>query len=259
MEHLSGKVPATPQEKQQLESEGFLKCRVPHCEYMISPQEYEAAENDSYYFKCPSCKITYQLMASTPFAVQNGGIVPNPDDEGFGDPVEGINRNWETFVGLTMKNQGDIGEDLVKNLKTLGDYGPITSWSKDYNDPIDGTAGEWAIEVKTVNVDALNHRFVPGGPTIRGRMIERAKELGCKGILGILVMLDYRKSVADIYGMEMPLDPWTTSGGRTVQGPVAYRKHNGQHLIAEVPFKNPFMNPAEKEPVGYNVYEDIPF
>jgi hypothetical protein len=65
-------------------------------------------------------------------------------------------------------------------------------------------------------------------------------------------MLDYRKSVADIYLMEMPLDPWVTQGGLNVQGPVSYRTHNGQHLIAEIPFDNPFLNPRSDEPQPYD-------
>ena len=259
MEHLSGKVPATPQEQQTLESEGFIKCRVPTCDYMLAPQDYESAEDNDYYFSCPKCKHTYQLIAPTPFSINDqGGVVANPFEQIPGENIEGINRDYETFIGLTMKQQGDIGENLVKNMKTLGDYGPITWWSETYNDPIDGGAGPWAIEVKTLCIDVKNHRFVPGNTPRKEAMVARAKQLGFSGILGVLVLLDYRRSVADIYTMEMPLTPWKAQNGRMVQGPVAYRKHNGQQLVAEIPFDNPFLNPNTEAP-KYNVDEGIPF
>ncbi len=260
MEHLSGKVPATPQERQQLEAEGFIKCRVPTCDYMIAPQDYESAEDDDYFFSCPKCKHTYQLLAPTPFTMnEEGAITPNAQPGQFGENIEGINRDYETFVGLTMKQQGDIGEEIVKNMKTLGDYGPITWWSTDYNDPIDGGAGPWGIEVKTLCIDVNNHRFIPGNPTRKDAMVARAQQLGFSGILGVLVLLDYRKSAADIYTMEMPLTPWKAQNGRMVQGPVAFRKHNGQQLVAEIPFNNPFLNPTTEAPKGHDAFEDIPF
>jgi hypothetical protein len=265
IKRFAGKVPETPQERQQLTNEGWLPCRIPTCDYMLAPQDYESAEDNDYYFSCPNCKKTYELIAPTPFSIdQQGRAIANPDaaNNPHGEPIPGIkNRQYETFVGLTMKQQGDIGENIVKGLKVLGDYGQITWWSSNYNDPIDGGAGEWAIEVKTLCIDVNNHRFIPGNVERKDKMVARATELGFKGILGVLVLLDYRRSVADIYTMEMPLGPWIAQNGKPVQGPVAFRKHNGQQLLTEIPFDNPFLNPNFNDPQGYKVYneDDIPF
>lgn len=251
---LAGQTPKTEQERQQLEDEGFIKCRNPVCSYYIAPFEYEAMENEGYHFSCPSCKMTYPLLDPTPFRIQNGGVQGNPYEN---PDVEGIRyRDYETFVGLSMKEQGDIGEGVIKNLKNLGDYGPITWWSDTYNDPIDGGAGDWAIEVKTLCIDVKNHRFIPGPQPRKEQMIARAKELGFSGILGVLVILDYRRSVADIYVKEMPLEPWIhPRNKREIAGPFAYRTGNEEKFLAEIPFDNPFLNPQSDEPQS----SDIPF
>lgn len=254
-----GQVVQSPQQQQTLEDQGWLKCRTPTCNYMLSPEEVSDMEDRNHFFSCPSCKVTYPLLDPTPFHMQGGGITGNPNPQGQ-EPVEGINRNWETIVGLSMRDQGKLAEDVVREMKTIPGYGPITWWSENYNDPIDGGAGEWGIEVKAICIDAKNHRFVPGSTKRKDDMIARATELGFKGILGTLVILDYRRSVADVYTMEMPLDPWVTKGNRPVQGPVAFRKHNGEHLVAEIPFNNPFLNPRSPEPQTFaHTGDDIPF
>lgn len=259
MQHEAGQVARTPQEAKQLAAEDYLKCRNPTCNYFISPVELESMEQDGYYFSCPKCKRTYPLLDPAPFTIRNGAAVGNPQAQG--QEAQGIkNRNYETQVGLTMKEQGDIAEDLVQGLKTIPGYGPITWWSQTYNDPIDGGCGQWGVEVKAICIDAKNHRFIPGHKARKEQMIARAQELGFKGVLGVLVILDYRRSVADIYTMEMPNEQWTTQAGRQTQGPVAFRSHNGQHLVAEVPFKNPFLNPQNTEPQVYeHTGDDIPF
>jgi hypothetical protein len=258
-----GQVAKSPQEVQQLEAEDFLKCRNPVCQYYLSPQDVSAVEDQDYFFSCPNCKLTYPLMDPTPFVVQKGQVKGNPAPAHWYDQEPGLgikNREYETVIGLTMKQQGDIAEGLVQGLKEIPGYGPITWWSETYNDPIDGGCGDWAIEVKAICIDAKNHRFIPGPPKRKGEMIARAQELGFSGIIGMLVILDYRRSVADIYSMEMPLDPWKDQTGRERQGPVAFRKHNGQHLVAEVPFANPFLNPASPEPQTFqHTGDDIPF
>lgn len=244
------RAPQGPQ-TQQLEHAGFIKCANPVCDYWLSPEEQSDLGDG--YFSCPVCKKTYNFMDPTPFGGNYGA-----------EQKMGMDLKPQTFAGLSMKHQGDVAEALVQQQGTLGAYGKITWWSSDYNDPIDGGAGDWAIEVKAICIDAKNHRFVPGTTTRRGNMVKRAQELGFKGILGVLVILDYRRSLADIYAMEMPLQPWTTQGGRKVQGPVSYRKHNGQQLIAEVPFDNPFLDPnfhaapMVPDPKAW-AQDDIPF
>jgi hypothetical protein len=249
----AGEVAQTPQDIQRLESEDFLKCRNPRCDYWLSPEDFQEYEDDPY-FSCPRCKMTYPLLDPTPFGNLSGHQDFNEQNLG---PAQ-RQQMGETFVGLTMKQQGDIGEQVVQEMKEIPGYGPITWWSNEYNDPIDGGCGKWAIEVKTICIDIRNHRFIPGPKYRKQQMVERAGELGFKGILGLLVIVDYRSSLADVYLMEMPLGPWVTQGNRPVQGPVAYRKQNAMQLVKEVPFKNPFMDPNNPEPQVQKPTE-IPF
>jgi hypothetical protein len=116
---------------------------------------------------------------------------------------------------------------------------------------------EWGIEVKTLGYDATHHRFVPGRPKEKSDKNAMAAARGLKGILGILVLLNYRTSKADIYAREFPVDIAAGTGVGT------FRSRNAQHLIAEVPFANPFMDPAHPAPHGPNTQqpaeEAIPF
>lgn len=263
METVSGVVADNPQEIQSLQQEGFIKCRNPMCDYWVSPQEQTSMEeNENHTFTCPRCKLTYPLLDPIAFQNQAGRIVPTqPQDEYEREEPLGIaNRNYETTVGLSRKELGDLGEGVVKNLGQIPGYGPLTWWHPEYHLPIDGGTKDFAVEVKTIVIDVQNHRFVPGLPKRKEDMMTVAREKGYSAILGVLVILDFRRSLADVYAMEMPLDPWVTQGGRPVQGPVAYRKHNGEKLVAEVPFENPFLNPANPEPQKYDLTgDDIPW
>lgn len=221
-----------PQQVPALEAQGYHKCLNPRCSAWFTPEEME-----QFTISCPVCKMTYKPSTYAPFGA-----------EGAQEEDHDANREYSTQVGLSMKEQGDIGEEIVKSQKVVPGYGAITWTSGTYNDPIDLATKEWAIEVKTICIDTKNHRFIPGSRKRKEDMINRAKELGYEQILGLLVIVDYRTSMANVYAMEMPLEPWKAQNGQTVQGPVAFRKHNGQHLIEEVPFKNPFMDPNNSEP-----------
>jgi hypothetical protein len=263
METLAGIVADNPQQITELQQQGFTKCRNPMCDYWLSPEE-EQGLSGRYTFTCPRCKITYPLLEAAPFRIgAQGGVEGNETEDDYDEPLGIANRNYETSVGLSRKELGQLGEKVVGDLKTIPGYGPITWWSPVYHNPIDGGTEDFAIEVKTVVIDVQNHRFVPGEPERKEAMIAKAESMGYKAILGILVILDFRRSVADIYAMEMPLGPWVTQGNRPVQGPVAYRKHNGQKLVAEVPFQNPFLNPSNPQPeptaLSEGLTPDTPF
>src|SRR5690606_5728259 len=151
-----------PARAAQLEQAGYLKCRNPTCNWWISPEELSDMEGEGFFFSCPNCKLTYPLMDPTPLWINSGQIegTPYENPEGY---IPGVaNRNYETLGGLTRRQQGQIAEQIVQELREIPGYGPITGWSENYNDPIDGGAGEWAIEVKALCIDVRNHRFIPG-------------------------------------------------------------------------------------------------
>jgi hypothetical protein len=155
-----------------------------------------------------------------------------------------------------MADQAQIGENLIRAQGELPGYGPITWWhpgDATSRSPLDGATKDWGIEVKTIGYDSLHHRFIPGRPMEKEAKNSQAAEMGLQGILGILVVLDYRRDVADIYAKEMPIGPWQTSTGQALYGVASFRKSSAQHLIAEVPFDSPFKDPNNPAPAAYSM------
>lgn len=248
-------------QEQHYEQMGYSHCpgkkRNGPCPFYLSPQAVQAVTEQGGYFTCPVCLKSFNLVHSEPW------VRPDYDYEYHG----GI----PSKSGLSVNDVGQIGEDLIKNL-TLPKYGPF-EWFHEGGStgrsPLDAATKDWGVEIKTVLYDTMNHRFVPGGTRSRvlGRDYderaaknEAAAKAGKLGILGLLVILDMRRSVADIYAKEMPLAGWQTSQGRSMSGIAAFRSNTAEHLIMEVPFKNPYMDPNDPSPVSPFKQEDaIPF
>ena len=242
-----GLVAKTPEEAQALQAVGYQACygdrkisvRNPApgqkksvqspCEFHISPEAQMYVQDKGGYYTCPRCGQSHDLMHDLPWH----GMTEDQFKPGGG-----------TKIGLHMKEQGDIGEDLVFSLKQLPGYGPITWKSPTYNSPLDMATDEWGIEVKTLGYDAIHHRFVPGRPKEKMEKNEMAVARNLKGVLGVLVLLNYRTGLADIYVREYPVDP---AAGK---GVGSFRSHNATHLVAEVPFHNVCMDPAHPAPTS---------
>lgn len=240
---------------QQLEAQGYWKCPGKRadgqpCDFWLDPAQKNQIEHSNGYFTCPRCQHSFDLMDELP----SHGLTGAPE----GVEPEAFTAGGKTRIGLPLGDQGQIGENIVAKLGELPGYGPITWWhpgGATSASPLDGSTAEWGIEVKTLNYDNLHHRFAPGGE--RGDLNiqdknNMAQEMGLKGVLGVLVMLDYRRDVADIYVKEMPLDPWRNAQGKWQQGVAQFRKNTAQHLVAEVPFPNPYKNPDNPAPVQYD-------
>lgn len=244
----------TPEEQEQLQGVGYQQCygklrdktggieTLKPCDFHISPEAQSIVQDKGGYFTCPRCYQSGDLMHDLPW---------------HGAPEEDFNQDafsagGGTKIGLSLKEQAQIGEDLVEKLGELPGYGPIT-WVHPggavAHSPLDMATNEWGIEVKTLGYDTIHHRFIPGRAAEKADKDAMAAARGLKGVLGILVLLNYRKSVADIYAREFP----------TERGVGTFRSLNSQHLIAEVPFKNPFMDPAHPAPHGPNTAEPMPF
>jgi hypothetical protein len=236
-----GLVAKTPEEQQNLQSAGYQPCYgtrrsngmgVP-CDFHIAPEAQQQVADKGGYYTCPRCRESYDLMSDLPWH--------GASDEQFN--AEGFSAGGGTRIGLSLKDQGQIGEDLVSNLPELPGYGPIVWRSNSYNSPLDMATKDWGIEVKTLGYDAIHHRFIPGRPQEKIDKNEMAVAKGYKGVLGVLVLLNYRTSKADIFVKEYPVNL------ATGQGVGAFRSGSGQHLVAEVPFKNPFMRPEHPAPI----------
>lgn len=247
----------------QLEAAGYVKCLTPRtrtgmaCNFFLSPEAQSSVEDQGGgYYTCPVCNVTHDLLHEIPWH----GITD--EDEIRRNQLKDQSRNqWKagggTRIGVTMRSQGQQGEDLVRSMGEIPGYGPIDWWSEDYNSPLDGTTKDYGIEVKTVGYDAWHHRFIPGKPEEKDAKIEHATRLGKKGILGVLVLLDYRRSVADIFVRKFT----------TEEGIKTFRSNqltNVDHAVKEIPFKNPLMTPESPEPMvvpGHSAFaeDDLPF
>lgn len=253
LSHDDGLLARTPEDAQQAEAAGYVQCATPKasvgpgrgnpCQFYISPETQSALQQQGGYYTCPSCHHSHDFLHEMPWH----GV---PSDEY--NPDE-FNAGGTTRIGLKMDVQGQIGEDLVQKLGEIPGYGPITWWHEGdaaANSPLDGATKGWGLEVKTLGYDATHHRFVPGRVKEKADKDQMAKRMGKQGVLGVLVLLDYRRSVADIYVREFPLE----------RGIGTFRTSQGgtQKLVAEVPFKNPLMDPHDPSP-HVDKKDDIPF
>jgi tRNA nucleotidyltransferase (CCA-adding enzyme) len=244
----------------QLEADGFVKCRNPLCNFYNAPEvshaylgimdDIENGMGDPVQLEhtCPWCGFKYNYAAVPGAKANNKKFAP-----GGG-----------TVVGLSLDDMGELGEQLVQQVgKTdLAGYGPILWWSKYKNSALDGMVQDWGIEVKAVNWNAENKRFIVApkdratknqaaqdpkyfadilGDTELGELIDRMK-IKPKGILGILVLLDFETSRADIYAREFPLTTWYARG-KPYKGVVHFRHHTAVPIYQNVPFDNPLPNP----------------
>jgi hypothetical protein len=250
-------IPAvSPEHAESLKNSDYAPCANSQCNFHIAPdtQQTIASHQDRGYYTCPKCKWSADLLADE---------MPwhGADFESPGEWLAG----GKTRIGLTMDEQGEIGEKLIQGLGSLPGYGPILWWhpgSANSGSPLDGATAQWGIEVKTRGFDATHHRFDPGRPVEREAKNREAGEMGLQGILGILVMLNFRTSMATIYVKEMPLEPWKNSQGQTYQGISSFRTNAGERLLEQVPFKNPFMDPhhpAPDAPAPQPPEDDLPF
>jgi hypothetical protein len=255
----SGVAAQTPEQAQQLVAAGYHECagklrNGAACPFFLSPQTVAMVQNNGGYWTCPVCQHSQDLLSHLPW---HGASEDEFDRSGF-------SAGGGTRIGLKMSDQSQIGEDLVENMKELPGYGPITWWHQGgatSPSPLDGATADWGIEVKTLSYDATHHRFVPGGVRNgydeKAAKNEQAAQMGLKGVLGVLVLLDFRRSVADIYVKAMPLETWRDGANYPRQGVAAFRTNTAQHLVAEVPFKNPFMSPEDPSPTAAR--EEVPF
>lgn len=265
----------------QLQIAGYYKCptrrwrrmqRRPDspfipCPFWLSPETVETIKDTSGgYFTCPICKHSNDLLHELPWH----GVDPEEAQHNADQDREQWHAGGGTRIGLLMSDQAQIGENLVEQLGEIPGYGAITWWHQGGStaaSPLDGATKDWGIEVKTLGYDATHHRFVPGAPKVKADKNNMAQQMGKQGVLGVLVLLDYRRSVADIYVKEMPLGGYTDvndPSGKKTTGVGAFRSGSGMHLIKEIPFHNPLMDPKDPQPVatgdmGGNYSEGTPF
>lgn len=250
-----GQVATDPQEIQNLLNADYQQCRNQRCDFYVNPEHINSIWNEwgeQSGFTCPRCTMKYGFLDPEPF-----GNTQNPANGAF-------KPGGTTLAGVGLDTQGNIGEELVRQLPEIPGYGKVSWYPDTYHSPLDGIVGDWGIEVKTITKDAANQRFISGRPSEKASKNLMAAERGLKGILGLLIVLDYQKSVADVYAREMPLDPQALQDPDRVH--LAGIKHfrtqqaDVSKLVTEIPFKNPLLDPNSIEPQPfYQGNSDIPF
>lgn len=252
-----GVVARTPEEADQAHLAGHMQCATylpatkanpvaRYCNFFMSPEAQHTVEKEGGgYYTCPVCRQSNDLWHELPWH----GLTPDQMEENAlaaeQAAHENPNRNFKaggiTRIGIPLDVQGQIGEDLIERMGEIPSYGPITWFHQggaSTNSPLDAMTKDWGVEIKTIGYDASHHRFIPGRTNNKGDKDRAAQKAGKLGVLGVLILLDYRRSVADIFVREMPLP----------RGTLAWRSHQGQHLVKEVPFRNPLMDPHDPTP-----------
>ena len=195
--------------------EGFYKCPIPTCSGLVR-QEIDQG-------KIVACdgperhELDYDTECRSFMPTKAGGF---------------------THAGLTMAQQGELAEEIVASLGGLGPYGRLTLFEQ-YHCPLDGyTDTNLGAEIKSCSNRCRNQAFNPGHAATKQRKDRFARERGYRGILGILVVINFETSTADIYIVEM----------RKIH---CFYPTRAPYAVG-VPFKNPCLS-AAKEP------EPIPF
>lgn len=238
-----GIVARTSQEADQARLAGCVQCATYHnpqqrfpqgmyCPFWM-PHETQTTVTDQGggYYTCPICRQSHDLLHELPWHGVEEEVNPS------------FYAGGGTRIGLGMDVQAQIGEDLVRNLKEIPGYGPVVWFHEgaaNVPSPLDAATKDWGVEIKTLGYDAAHHRFVPGRPQEKADKNQMAESMNKQGVLGVLVLLDYRRSVADIYVQEFPL----------ATGVKAFRSNapGSSHLVREMPFRNPLMDPHDPSP-----------
>jgi hypothetical protein len=250
-----GIIARTPEEVEAAEHLGYVKCHTPTCPFLLSPETVKRIESTTGYYTCARCRQSYHLMNEWP----PYGVSPEEAEMNARTDFErgnSFNPGGGTRSGNTLSDVGQIGEDLIEQMKQIPGYGPITWWhgaSARDPSPLDGTTQDWGIEVKTIDKTALNHRFIAGGRQrnqggTRNEIESKehaAQELGKQGILGILVIIDYYTSTADVYVKPMPIGKYGH-----------FYTHTAEALVAKgVPFRNPLLDPHHPDPSPVTTFQ----
>lgn len=244
-EDPTGQVASTPAEAHDLQHAGYYPCRNQACNYFFHP--YTSLIDQEGNTHCPGCDQQYNQNHVNPFSQYEQGDIRDEDartrhivETPFGQLS--YNVGGGTIAGLSLAEQGKLAESIVERMGDLPGYGPITGVRDTYHSAADLWCGDWGVEVKSANFDGKHLRFWPGGAAEKDSRNKRAQAAGATGILGVLVVLNYRDSEADVYVREMPFKGVMVNG-QMKHGLYAYRAHTGTQLAARIPFDNPLLQP----------------
>jgi hypothetical protein len=259
---------SSPEEIEAAEHLGYQKCHNPKCGVMMSPETQQRIASGPGFYTCThrACLKTFHLANEWPEYNPSGRSYSELMDEGESQKQNlpyhitgGVRRS-----GYNVAEVGDIGESVVQSMGHIPGYGDITWWHHGgaaSNSPLDGATDEWGIEVKTLDITSLNHRFIAGGRrknddgTILDEPLSKmqaALEEGKKGVIALLVVLNFYNSTADVYAKE-----FATEVGRLGH---FYTHSSGVKLLARgLSFANSNLDANHPSPDVIRPRDDIPF
>lgn len=206
-------------------------CMNPRCDYKFTSQDWQDIEMNSGWFTCPKCGYTYNYL--------------DPDYNSFGKP------GGRTRAGITMAEMGNIGEQLVAQMRSIPTMGKVIKMFEEYKNPIDAIIGPFGVEIKTIHSEA-QPRFKIGGASVGGVSPKESKIRYCQengltpGMVG--VRLNFYTSKADVFARSGMADTWIGSANLPHVGTVDFSN------------LNPFPDPSEVPPPAQLPNDDdIPF
>lgn len=246
--HPDGTLPNSLLHAESLEQQGHQQCRNQLCDHMHSPETlqntYDQGGEEGVH-ECGHCGL-----AQTPFK--------RPGRPGGG-----------TNAGISMEEQSSIGESLVRALGNIAGFGPIAWWHEGAaagsNSALDGATTEWGIECKTYNWTNVRKRGIINArdkvrkaqaindPQLFAKEVgdpklnEVLNKLQFKGLLGVLVLLDFETGTADIYGHAMEKDAAT---GMLDASKVQHITRKFP-IAEEVPFAHSLPDPRKSDHVPH--------
>ena len=228
-----------PNEQHGYESD----CINPKCQHNWTPEEqHELAQYGE--VRCQNCGVQQTRHG-------NIGSIKDEDVYENGPYGRGNRPGGGTRAGLTMKQQGDLGEEIVRRIGVL----PSGQIDRDFNSetanaPFDfGTHDEhgnpWAIEVKTVNSQG-QPRFKWG----EGKDVQRKRQFVAENAMRpalVGVRLNYFTNKADVFYRPQITDPYMGDQTMTHVGSLDFGDLN--------PFPEPGAQPVP-QPVAVG---DLPY
>lgn len=208
---------------------GQLHCVNPKCTHEFTSDELAYTNSDGF-LNCPMCG--FSNLIEDPYNATRPFMKAEPGQGQLGKPYQ-FNPGGRTRSGLTLKEMGDIGEEIVLRMAEIPGIGPIQSASDDYQYAvdaiIDGQKGKFGVEIKT-NHSQAQERFKIGGKVERQAKITYCLTHGLKPAL-IGVRLNFFTDKAYIFFREGLTDTWVGNNRMIHVGTFDFSDLN--------PFKSP--------------------
>lgn len=261
-------------------NQGFTPCEGDvGCRNWLSPEEREDARQQGGTYTCPQCQGSFEPIEPTLHSLPAMGNPGGYARSGLKNTSLGHLGEHIVFTEVASRPEWKrrYGE-IVWHRPGLGDF---AGGGAGVGHPVDGISVDpqgspWAIEVKAADAGnvrpgfnlgkderASKHAFVEAVP--EEFQVQQNLPPQIDNLLGVCPLFDFEKSLVHIWVKEMQRGPWKALNGKTITswGNFFPHERSGVLLLADVPFKNPYMDPMSDSPwvhPSYGAKDDgIPF